>query len=127
MEIKARASYLRISPTKLRLVARPLTGKKVEEALNLLQFTPQKGARIMRKVVEQAVANAGQRSQVDVDTLFVKTIFVDGGPSLKRFMPRAMGRVNRILKRMSHVTVVLAEGPAPKVTVPAKKKTKATR
>ena len=127
MEIKARAKYLRISPTKLRLVARPLTGKKVEEALNLLQFTPKRGARLMRKVVEQAVANAGQRSQVDVDTLFVKTIFVDGGPTLKRFMPRAMGRVNRILKRMSHITVVLAEGPTKKAASPTKKTKKATR
>jgi large subunit ribosomal protein L22 len=120
MEIRARAKYLLISPTKLRLVAQPLTGKKVEEALDLLKFTPKRGARVMRKVVEQAVANAGQRSQVDVDNLFVKTIFVDGGPTLKRFMPRAMGRVNRILKRMSHVTVVLAEGPTKKMTKAAR-------
>jgi len=127
MEIRARAKYLRISPTKLRLVARPLTGKKVEEALHLLQFTPKKGARFMRKVVEQALANAEQRPQVDVDTLFVKSIWVDGGPTLKRFMPRAMGRVNHILKRMSHVTVVLAEGPAKKGAGPAKKTSKATR
>jgi large subunit ribosomal protein L22 len=114
MEITARAKYLRIAPTKLRLVARPLRGKQVEEALHLLKFTPKKGARLLHKVVEQAVANAGQRPQVDVDTLFVKNISVDGGPSLKRFRPRAMGRVNRILKRMSHITVVLAEGPAKK-------------
>jgi large subunit ribosomal protein L22 len=114
MEIRARGRYLRICPTKLRLVARPLTGKKVEEALHLLRFTPKRGARLMRKVVEQALANAEQRPQIDVDTLFVKNICVDGGPALKRFMPRAMGRVNRILKRMSHVTVVLAEGPAKK-------------
>jgi large subunit ribosomal protein L22 len=114
MEIRARARYLRISPTKLRLVARPLTGKKVEEALHLLKFTPNKGARLMFKVVEQAVANAEQRPQIDVDTLFVKAISVDGGPTFKRFMPRAMGRVNRIIKRTSHITVVLAEGPAKK-------------
>ena len=114
MEIRARAKYLRISPQKLRLVARPLSGKKVEEALSLLKFTNHKGARLMLKVMQQAVANAEQRPQVDVDTLFVKTIAVDGGPVLKRFMPRAMGRVNRILKRTSHITVVLAEGPAKK-------------
>lgn len=114
MDITARAKYLRIAPTKLRLVARPLTGKKVEEALHLLKFTPKKGARLLYKVVEQAVANAEQRPQVDVDTLFVKYIMVDGGPVLKRFMARAMGRVNRIAKRMSHITVVLAEGPAKK-------------
>jgi large subunit ribosomal protein L22 len=111
MEIKATAKYLRISPTKLRLVARPLRGKKVEEALALLKFIPQRGARLVRKVMMSAVANAGQRSQVDVDALVVKGIQVDGGPSLKRFQARAMGRVNRILKRSSHVTVVLAEGP----------------
>ena len=114
MDLRASAKYLRISPTKLRLVARPLRGKPVEEALHLLKFTPQKGARLMRKVVEQAVANAEQRPQVDVDTLFVKNISVDGGPTLKRFMTRAMGRANRILKRTSHITVVLAEGSAKK-------------
>ena len=122
MEIKASAKYIRVSPTKLRLVARPIQGKKVEEALALLQFLPQRGARLVKKVVEQAVANAGQRPQVDVDTLFVKSIWVDGGPVLKRFMARAMGRVNRILKRSSHVTVVLAEGPAKKAPAKAGKR-----
>jgi large subunit ribosomal protein L22 len=111
MEITARARYLRISPFKLRLVARTLPGKKVEEALALLQFMPQRGARLMRKVVMSAVANAEQRPQIDVDTLVVKGVQVDGGPTLKRFQPRAMGRVNRIIKRSSHITVVLQEGP----------------
>jgi large subunit ribosomal protein L22 len=111
MEIKARARYLRISPIKLRLVARTLPGKKVEEALALLRFMPQRGARLLRKVVMSAVANAEQRPQVDVDTLFIKNVSVDGGSSLKRFQARAMGRVNRILKRSSHITVVLDEGP----------------
>ncbi|HEX9882699.1 MAG TPA: 50S ribosomal protein L22 [Desulfobaccales bacterium] len=114
MEIKARARYLRISPLKLRLVARTLPGKKVEEALALLRFMPQRGARLLRKVVMSAVANAEQRPQVDVDSLFIKGVQVDGGPSLKRFQARAMGRVNRILKRSSHITVVLDEGPAKK-------------
>jgi large subunit ribosomal protein L22 len=111
MEIKASARFLRISPHKLRLVTRTLTGKKVEEALALLRFMPQRGARIVRKIVMSAVANAEQRPQVDVDTLVIKGVQVDGGPSLKRFQPRAMGRVNRILKRSSHITVVLKEGP----------------
>ncbi len=88
-----------------------LPGKKVGEALSLLQFLPQRGAGLMRKVMVAAVANAEQRSQVDVDTLVVKGVQVDGGPSLKRFQARAMGRVNRILKRSSHITVVLKEGP----------------
>jgi large subunit ribosomal protein L22 len=111
MEVKASAKYLRISPFKLRLVARTLPGKKVEEALALLQFMPQRGARLVRKVVMAAVANAEQRPQIDVDTLVIKGVQVDGGPSLKRFRARAMGRVNRILKRSSHITVVLQEGP----------------
>jgi large subunit ribosomal protein L22 len=111
MEVKASAKYLRISPTKLRLVARTLPGKKVEEALALLQFMPQRGARLVRKVVMAGVANAEQRPQIDVDTLVIKGIQVDGGPSLKRFRPRAMGRVTRIRKRSSHITVVLAERP----------------
>jgi large subunit ribosomal protein L22 len=114
MEIKARARYLRISPFKLRLVARTLPGKKVDDALALLQFLPQRGARVLRKVMMAAVANAEQRPQVDVDTLVVKGVQVDGGPSLKRFQARAMGRVNRIIKRSSHITVVLDEGPVKK-------------
>jgi len=114
MEIKASARFVRISPFKLRLVAGVLSGKKVEEALALLRFLPQRGARISRKIVLSAVANAEQRSQVDVDTLVVKGVQVDGGPSLKRFQARAMGRVNRIRKRSSHITVVLAEGPGKK-------------
>ncbi len=114
MEIKASAKYLRVSPLKLRLVTSTISGKKVEEALALLRFLPQRGARLVRKVVEAAVANAEQRPQVDVDTLFVKKVWVDGGPSLKRFQARAMGRVNRILKRSSHLTVVLDEGPVKK-------------
>ena len=111
MEITARAKFLRISPRKVRLVAELLPGKKVGDALSLLQFMPQRGAGLVRKVMVAAVANAEQRSQVDVDTLVVKGVQVDGGPSLKRFQARAMGRVNRILKRSSHITVVLKEGP----------------
>jgi large subunit ribosomal protein L22 len=111
MEIKASAKYLRISPTKLRLVTRTLSGKKVEEALAMLQFMPQRGARLVRKVVMSAVANAEQRPQIDVDTLVIKGVQVDVGPSLKRFRARAMGRVSHILKRSSHITVVLKEGP----------------
>jgi large subunit ribosomal protein L22 len=115
MEIKAIARYLRVSPQKVRLVARPIQGKTVEEALALLGFLPQRGARLVRKVVASALANAEQRTQVDVDRLYVKGIQVDGGPSLKRFQPRAMGRVNRILKRSCHITVVLDEkGPGKK-------------
>src|SRR4030067_642292 len=110
MEIKARARYLHIAPLKLRLVARTLPGKKVEEALAMLQFMPQRGARLVRKVVMSAVANAEQRPQIDVDTLVIKGVQVDGGPPPKRSQARAMGRVNRVRNRSSHITVVLKEG-----------------
>jgi large subunit ribosomal protein L22 len=80
----------------------------VEEAISILQFMPRKGARILQKVLHSAVANAEQ-NKVDIDTLVVKTVLVDGGPTLKRFMPRAMGRANPILKRTSHITVFLEE------------------
>ena len=109
MEAKARARFIRISPQKARLVADTIRGKKVGEAITTLRFMPKKGARILRKVIESAVANAGQNEAIDVDTLFIKTIFIDGGPMLKRIRPRAMGRASRILKRTSHITVVLDE------------------
>jgi large subunit ribosomal protein L22 len=109
MEIRAQAKYVRISPQKARLVTRAIYNKKVEEALAVLQFIPKKAARLVRRVVASAVANAAQRPQVDVDSLYIKRVYVDGGPSAKRYMSRAMGRVNRIIKRTSHITVVLAE------------------
>lgn len=109
MEAKARARFIRISPQKARLVADAIRGKNVEEAITTLRFMPKKGARTLRKVIESAVANASQNEAIDVDTLYVKTIFVDGGPMLKRIRPRAMGRASRILKRTSHITVVLDE------------------
>lgn len=109
MEAKAVLRYCRISPQKARLIADLLRGAKVEMAINQLRFMPHKGAAILRKVLESAVANARQNDSIDVDTLYVKTIFVDGGPMLKRIMPRAMGRANRILKRSSHITIVVDE------------------
>jgi large subunit ribosomal protein L22 len=109
MESKAIGKYIRISPTKARLVAELIRGKPVDEALTLLKFVPKKGARVVSKVLRSALANAEQNSSIDVDTLYVKKIFVDGGPTLKRWRPRAMGRANRILKRSSHITVILDE------------------
>ena len=109
MEAKARSRFIRISPQKARLVADTIRGKNVDQAITTLRFMPKKGARILRKVLESAVANAGQNEAIDVDTLYVKTIFIDGGPMLKRIRPRAMGRASRILKRTSHITVVLDE------------------
>jgi len=109
METVARAKYIRISPQKVRLVADLIRGKKVEDALNLLMFTPKSSAPVIAKVLKSAVANAGQRQGVDVDTLVVKRITVDEGPTMKRFRARAMGRGTRILKRMSHITIIVEE------------------
>lgn len=109
MEAKALARNIRISPQKTRLVADLVRGKNVETAINTLRFMPKKAARLLRKVIESAVANASQNEAIDVDTLYVKKISIDGGPMLKRIRPRAMGRATKILKRTSHITVVLDE------------------
>ena len=92
MEIKAVAKYIRLSPQKARLVADVVRGMGVEDALTTLRFMPKKGAGIIRKVLASAIANADQVDTVDVDTLYVKQILIDGGPMLKRFSPRAQGR-----------------------------------
>jgi len=108
-EIRAVGRYLRIAPAKVRAILGPVKGKQVEEAVNLLTLAPQKSARLILKVLKSAIANADQKAGVDVDKLIVKSIYVDGGPTLKRFRARAMGRGARILKRTSHITVILNE------------------
>ena len=105
--MKAEAKFVRISPRKVRLVMDQVRGKRVEEALGLLSFAPQKGARILKKLLDSAVANAEQRGGVDVDTLYVKRVYANEGPTLKRFRPRALGRATRIRKRTSHLTIIL--------------------
>lgn len=109
MESSAVARYVRISPRKVRLVMNQIRGKRVEEAINMLSFASQKGAGILLKLINSAVSNAQQNSEIDVDNLYIKTIFADEGPVLKRFRPRASGRATRILKRTSHLTVILNE------------------
>jgi len=109
MESKAVGKYIRISPQKARLVADVVRGMGVDQAITTLRFMPKKGAAIIQKVLESAVANATQDDQTDVDSLYVKKIVIDGGPSLKRIRPRAQGRATRIIKRTSHITVVLDE------------------
>ncbi|MDK9709254.1 MAG: 50S ribosomal protein L22 [Desulforhopalus sp.] len=109
MEAKAVGKYIRISPQKARLVADVVRGMGVDQAITTLRFMPKKGAGIIKKVLESAVANATQDEQADVDNLFVKEIVIDGGPSLKRISPRAQGRATGIIKRTSHITVVLDE------------------
>lgn len=109
MEAKAIARYIRVSPRKTRLVAANVVGKPVEDAMNILKFTPRKGAAIIRAVMRSALANAEQTAGVDVDALVVKQVLVNEGPTWKRFMPRAQGRATHIRKRTSHITVILAE------------------
>ncbi len=109
MEAQAVAKYLRLSPRKVRWSADLIRGKRVEDALNILTYTPRVGAKAVSKVLQSALANAKQNPSIDVDTLVVKTVFVNQGPTLKRFRAKPMGRAGRIRKRTCHVTVVLSE------------------
>ena len=109
MEIRAVARFVRISPQKIRLIMSQVRGEKVEDALGLLTFAPQKGAKIVKKLVDSAVANAQENSDMDVDNLYISKIYADEGPTHKRWRPRALGRATKILKRTSHLTVVLDE------------------
>jgi large subunit ribosomal protein L22 len=109
MEVKAVTRYVRIAPRKARLVTELIKGKPVEEALTILRFVPKKAARLVDKTLRSAVANAEQNPNIDVDTLYIKRIFVDGGPTMKRWRARAMGRATKIIKRTSHITVILDE------------------
>lgn len=108
MEARAKLSFARLSPRKTRLVVDMVRGRGIQDALNILRFSPQPSAKLVSKLLKSAVANAEQKGASDVDRLFVKTIFVDGGPVLKRFTPRAMGRASKIRKPTSHISVVLA-------------------
>jgi large subunit ribosomal protein L22 len=109
MDIKAVAKYIRVSPQKARLVADMVRGKSVSEAVNILRFTSKKSAPLLRKILDSALANAMQYNDTDVDALFIREIRVDGGPVLKRISPRAQGRATGIIKRSSHITVILDE------------------
>ncbi len=109
MEAKAVAKYIRVSPRKARIVAGNIKGKPVEDALNILKFTPKKSAELIGKVLYSAVANAEQIPGVDMDSLIVANVVIDEGPTWKRIQPRAMGRAYRIRKRTSHITVVVKE------------------
>ena len=109
MEVAARLRGARLSAQKARLVADQVRGKPVEEALDILSFSPRKGAFIIKKVLESAIANAEHNDGADVDELKVSTIFVDEGLTLKRIKPRAKGRADRIFKRTCHITVKVAD------------------
>jgi large subunit ribosomal protein L22 len=107
MQIAAVHKGARLSAQKCRLVADLVRGKPVEQALNILTFCPKKGADIMKKVLLSAIANAEHNEGADIDTLTVKTVFVDKAQSLKRFEARAKGRGNRIEKQTCHITLVV--------------------
>lgn len=109
MEVMAIDKYVRMSSQKARLVVDLVRGKAVSEAISILEYTPKAASSYVFKLINSAVANASSREGVDVDTLFVKRIYVDEGPTLKRFRARAMGRGTRILKRTCHITVVVDE------------------
>ena len=109
MEVAAKLSGARLSAQKARLVADQIRGKGVEDALDILAFSTKKGAEIIKKVLESAIANAEHNEGADVDELKIKTIFVDEGVSLKRIKPRAKGRADRITKRTCHITVKVAD------------------
>lgn len=109
MEIVAKTRMIRISPRKVRIVGEVIKKKNVNDAAGMLTFMPQKAAFILKKLLDSAIANARQKKYVDVDNLYVKNVMVDGGPVLKRFLPRAMGRASRVRKRLSHITLILDE------------------
>jgi large subunit ribosomal protein L22 len=110
MQVTARLRYARISPQKCRLVADTVRGKGVGNALSTLKFMPKKGARLVLKVLESAIANAENNLGADIDELKVTRIEVDTAPVLKRFAARAKGRGNRIVKRNSHITLEVGDG-----------------
>jgi len=112
MEVKAVTRYVRISPQKVRMLIDAIKGKSVEQGLNVLKFMPQKAAGILEKTIRSAVANADQKQDMDVDTLVIRNITADQGPTLKRFRARARGRGTRILKKTAHITVILADDVA---------------
>ena len=109
MEVAAKLKGARMSAQKARLVADQIRGKSVESALEILQFSGRKGAQIIKKVLESAIANAEHNDGADIDELKVSTIYVDEGMTMKRIRPRAKGRADRILKRSCHITVKVAE------------------
>jgi large subunit ribosomal protein L22 len=109
MEVRAVAKYVRISPRKVRLVLESIKGKPVAEAMAILRYTPKKAARIVAKVVKSAAANAENNFEMSPERLYIVKAYADDGPRLKRWMPRARGRVDMIQKRMSHITIVVDE------------------
>jgi len=109
MEVIARLRYARIAPRKVRLVAGLIRNKDVNEAMQILTLTQKRSAPVLKKLLASALANADQKKTVNIDNLFVKSLTVDQGPTLKRYLPRAMGRASEIKKKTSHINLVLDE------------------
>lgn len=109
MSAIAKIRHLRVAPRKARLVADLIRGKKVQEALDRLALTNRYVAKDFRKLIRSALANAEQQGNIDLDNLVIKTLFVDQGPTLKRWQARARGTAAKILKKTSHITLILAE------------------
>lgn len=109
VRVRAVGRYIRVSPYKARLIADMIRGKDLEEARYITTFSPQGAARLVGKVLESAVANAENNDGLRADDLMVVNCYVDEGPTLKRWMPRAYGRATRIRKRTSHITVIVGE------------------
>ena len=109
MQVSATAKRLRISPQKARLIVDQVRGKPVGDALDILSFSTQKAAGLVRKVVESAIANAENNEGADIDELKISEAFVNEGLTMKRITPRAKGRADRIFKRTSHITVTVTD------------------
>jgi large subunit ribosomal protein L22 len=109
MQALAKHKFARSSAQKTRLVADQIRGLTVGKALDVLTYSPKKAAELVKKVLLSAIANAEHNEGADIDALKVKTVFVDEGPSMKRIKPRAKGRADRIVKRTSHITVIVAD------------------
>jgi len=118
MEVRAIAKYVRVQPRKVRIIADEVRGKNAEHAAALLRYHTSKGARALRKVLISAMANAEENANLSPETLKIAAITVDEGPRLKRMQARAMGRGNRILKKTSHITVVVEDAPLERAVKP---------
>ena len=109
MESRASTRHVRIGPQKARLVVDLIRGKSVEDAIGVLEFNSRRASIVVAKTLKSAIANAESTHNVDVDTLYVKAAWVDGAQTQKRFLPRAHGRATRVIKRSSHITIVVDE------------------
>jgi large subunit ribosomal protein L22 len=120
MEARASARYVRVTPMKARRLVDVIRGMRTDEAVATLRFAPQAASEPVRKVLESAMANAEQKGAADRDALVVSSAYVDEGPTLKRFRPRAQGRAYRIRKRTSHITVVVTEPVTAAASAPSR-------